>query len=250
MTSRSILLLAGGRSSRLGEEKAWVEIGGQPIIRRLLDAARAAGVTDRVIAVRDAAAFGRRLRGTDTPESVAELRIVADGQPDLGPVAGLAAGLAEARGDTVVVLAGDLPFVDAGLIEGLLVALEADPEADCVVPTVAGRDQPLCAAYRRTPALDAAEKLVAGAGAATRVETSRAGSGGAGTGGRGAGGAGPAVAALLDRLRVRRLDAVGSVAGPELAARTRGVDTLEDLVWARGWVARDHHEARDPRRSV
>lgn len=219
MAARSILLLAGGRSSRLGEEKAWVEIGDRPIIRRLLDAARDAGVTDRVIAVRDAASFARRLRETDTPGSEPEIRIVADRQPGRGPVAGLAGGLAEASGDVVVLLAADLPFVDAGLIEGLFVALEADPGADAIVPTVAGRDQPLCAAYRRIPALEAARRLVAGVGRP------------------GADGAGPAVAALLDRLRVRRVDAVGSFAGHELAVRTRGVDTPEDLAWARDRAA-------------
>lgn len=230
--TRSVVLLAGGRSRRLGRDKPLVVIGGWTILERALEAT--AAVDDIVLSVRDPAPHvavlvgaGWRLPGPETGDDGAfaellrgtrRLRVVPDPTPDLGPVAGLAAGLAAARGDRAVVLATDLPFVTAALVERLFDALERAPACDAIVPVVDGRDQPLLAAYR-TRAAAAASRLAAGPDAASPSA---------------AGGGGPSVAELLDALHVVRID--GAALGPieEVRRSARGIDTPQDLEWARG----------------
>ena len=218
--TRSVLLLAGGRSTRLGREKPWTVVGGRTLFARQLGAAR--DMADLVVSVRDAGPFARALleaRWSRAGENAfalegRRLRLIPDPVPGLGPVAGLAAGLAAAEGDGVAVFSADLPFVTAGLIEGLLAALEdgrhVDPDLDAVVPVVEGRAQPLCAAYRRR---------VAGAASAWLVSAPEP--------------RGPSVLGLLERLRVRRVTAVAPLGPAALADATRGIDTPEDLAWAR-----------------
>lgn len=212
---RSVLLVAGGRSTRLGREKPWVTIGDRTVFARQLHAAR--GFADLIVSVRDPRPFADALADagwTRRGESVFELehrrlRLAPDPTPDLGPVAGLAAGLEVAAGEAVAVFSGDLPFLTAGWIEALLSELEADADCDAVIPVVEGRDQPLCAAYRSRVA-GAAEASLAGAPAPR----------------------GPSVLGLIDRLNVRRVTSVGPYGPAEIAEVTRGVDTPEDVEWA------------------
>jgi len=67
--------------------------------------------------------------------------------PDSGPLGGLDAALTAARDDCVVLVAGDMPFITASFLEGL-VAL-SDP-VDAVVPRTERGYHPLCAVYRRS----------------------------------------------------------------------------------------------------
>lgn len=223
--TRSVLILAGGGSRRLGRDKMWVDIGGSPVVARVIDSARRApgGATpDILVSVREAAPFQERC-AADPDGVFAGIRLVTDDVPDAGPVAGLAEGLAAARGDVVVVLAGDLPFVSADLIGGLFEALEGAPDTDVIVPTLRGRDQVLCAAYR--------------AGLATRAADLMAGVKATGDTG-GSGPAGPRVDALFAGLNVCRVDSIAGRGPEELAVECRGIDTPADLAWARERVAR------------
>ena len=178
---RSVVIVAGGRSRRLGRDKPLVEIGGRTVLSRILEAT--AQFADAVLAVREVPPFRRALvaegwelgapgadrpgaastdppgvEGADPPGSVAlrspqgrALLVVPDPVPDLGPLAGVASGLDAARGAICVVLAGDLPFVTADLVDRLSRELASDAELDAVVPHARGGAQPLCAAYRRAP---------------------------------------------------------------------------------------------------
>ena len=219
----SVLLVAGGRSTRLGREKPWVRIGDRTVFARQLHAARP--FADVIVSVRDPRPFADALvdagwlrRGENAfGLEHRRLRLAPDPAPDLGPVAGLAAGLAIAAGDGVAVFSGDLPFLTAGWIEALLSELEVDPDCDAVIPVVQGRDQPLCAAYRSRVA-GVAEASLAGALAPR----------------------GPSVLGLIDRLNVRRVTSVGRYGPTELAEVTRGVDTPEDREWALRIAKRPH----------
>lgn len=143
------LLLAGGRSSRMGQEKAVLTIGEQPMIRRVAQVL-ASCCDEILLALRPASP------ADPGPERLAELcgideiRVVHDKAEDRGPVAGLAAGLAAARGEIVFAAACDLPFLRRALVRGLCAALRQNTTIDLVVPEVDGRLQPLLAAYRRT----------------------------------------------------------------------------------------------------
>jgi molybdopterin-guanine dinucleotide biosynthesis protein A len=216
--TRSVLVLAGGRSRRLGRDKAWVEVGGAPVLARVLRAAREALATDDpdlLVSVTDAAPFEARF-SVDLANEFAGVRLIEDDVSGAGPVAGLARGLAAARGDVVAVLAADLPFVGAALIDGLFRSLAGDDAVDVVVPLVDGREQLLCAGYRASVAARAADLMA----------------------GLSAGPSGPSVAALLHTLHVSRVVTVAALSPGELAIQCRGIDTPADLAWAHEEAAR------------
>lgn len=155
------VVLAGGRSSRMGTDKALIEVGGRPLALIAADALRAAGA-GRVVAI-----GGDR----DGLEAIG-LEVHPDDHPGEGPLGaivtalGLGLGLdidlhdGDSGGTThiVVVLACDMPTIDAETVAALVDALAAHPDADGAVPVLDGRRQILTAAYRvrLRPRLDAA----------------------------------------------------------------------------------------------
>ncbi len=149
------MILTGGRSSRLGTDKAHAAVAGTPLFERVL-AAVPPEVPVVVSGPLPVAQTGR------------QLAVVREDPPGGGPVAGIEAALTAVSTDVVVVLATDLPFLD-GVPPALAAGLTARPGVDALVATdAAGRDQPLLAAYR-TPALRSAlERLGGTAGAPMR----------------------------------------------------------------------------------
>ena len=117
-------VLAGGRSSRMGTDKALVEVDGIPMVRRVADALLAGGC-DPVWC-----------QGGDTEQlAVLGLETHADPAPHVGPLAAIAAAIAAAAPADVVVCACDLPALDgdvvaalihAGRPAGVLVAVASD----------------------------------------------------------------------------------------------------------------------------
>ena len=133
----SAAILAGGRATRFGGcDKSRLRLDGHSILEHQL--AELGKLTDDLMLV-----VGARDAATVAPPP---LRVVADRVPDCGPLGGLDAALAAARHDALVVVACDMPFVTASLLEHLL-ALTA--EADAVVPRTERGYHPLCAAYTR-----------------------------------------------------------------------------------------------------
>lgn len=119
----------------MGRDKAGLELGGVAMATRL--ARLLEGLFEELLLVGGeppASAPGRRV--SDPPGTPCALR-------------GLVGALQAARTEQVLVLATDLPLMSADL----LLALVAYPEADAVVPCPAEGPQPLCALYRREPAL-------------------------------------------------------------------------------------------------
>jgi molybdopterin-guanine dinucleotide biosynthesis protein A len=132
------LLLCGGKSARMGFDKALSELGGAPLMARPL------AVLDELCA-EVLLACGSRERYSELGRP-----LVLDGLGEAGPLAGLAAGLQEAarRGfEWVLVLACDMPAADPRLLAELLRrAREARADA-CLLQLPRGT-QPLFAAYR------------------------------------------------------------------------------------------------------
>lgn len=160
------ILLAGGRSRRMGRDKAWVDLAGRPLIRWALEALGQA--TDRQMVVARDAAAAERLAELGVP-------VVVDELVARGPLTGLHAGLRAADADLCLVLACDMPLVRPELLRLLTAAVGA---WDAAVPYVGedlppaalaggatrARDaglQPLLAAYRRA-CLPALAKLLQG----------------------------------------------------------------------------------------
>lgn len=144
------IILAGGQSRRMGADKAFVEFEGRALIERVLAALQP--VCEEIVIVANApepyARFGRR--------------VLPDTLPDFGPLAGLHAGLNAIGVELGVVVAVDMPFLNATLLRALIAAargwdavipaLGADVSADAVRSRRA-KDldlHPLHAVYRRT----------------------------------------------------------------------------------------------------
>jgi molybdopterin-guanine dinucleotide biosynthesis protein A len=150
------LILAGGASRRLGRDKAALMLGKQTLLDRTISIL--SSLVDDVLVVglkhqapdptRPDPTFGPRvgLRAEGGSTS-ATVRFVPDDLPDLGPLGGLLTGLRRLRSPYAVVVACDLPFLDAKVLHYLL---GLAPGHDAVVPVLAGRNQSLHAVYARS----------------------------------------------------------------------------------------------------
>jgi molybdopterin-guanine dinucleotide biosynthesis protein A len=143
------VVLAGGRSSRMGVDKAALDWHGCPLVHRVsgLLARHAAPV----VVVR---AGGQRL-----PELPPGVETAIDDRPGRGPLEGMAAGLRAVAGRraTAVVCATDLPFLHPAFVRALVARLDGHEVA---VGVGAGHVHHLAAVYR-TSLLAAVERLLA-----------------------------------------------------------------------------------------
>lgn len=116
--SCSILLLAGGRGQRMGgQDKGLMEWQGQPLIAHLHKQARA--LTDDLIISCN--------RNHDRYATYAD-HLVSDAESEFpGPLAGILAGLSQARHTQMLVLPCDAPSVDAALLQALLSTAQNAP---------------------------------------------------------------------------------------------------------------------------
>lgn len=138
------LVVAGGYSTRFGlAEKPLVEVGGEPMLARVVRALDPV-VDDVVIDCRadQVAPFETALA-----EVAADPRYAPDDDPDRGPIAGIACGLREIDAAETIVLSCDRPGVSATLLVALR-ALRRRFGAAVAVPSVDGHVQPLCGVYR------------------------------------------------------------------------------------------------------
>lgn len=144
---RSAIVLAGGRSSRMGVDKAALRLGGVTILEGLV--VKLARGFDEVVIV--AGAGGVALPSKLAPGSV---RLLRDPVPFEGPVNALRAGLAAIGAEVGFACACDLPFLNVRLAAELC-AMAAGHDA--AIARIAGRLQVLHAAYAKSclPALDA-----------------------------------------------------------------------------------------------
>ena len=147
------VVLAGGKAARLGgRAKPQLEVGGRTMLATVLAAVADA---DRRVVV-------------GPPQPVPDgVVVVREQPPGGGPVTALRTGLAEVDTDVVAVLAGDLPFLTAGLIAELRAALRGD---GVLVVDDGGRDQLLLGLWR-TPALRRAVRAAPGPAPVRRLLT-------------------------------------------------------------------------------
>ena len=125
------VVLAGGRAARMGgQAKPQLDVGGRSILEAVL-----AAVPDAV---------PRIVVGPPQPVP-ADVLVVREDPPRGGPVAAMRAGLAHVPTDVVALLAGDLPFVTAGLLRALRERLTGD---GVLVVDDTGRDQLLLGVWR------------------------------------------------------------------------------------------------------
>ena len=156
MPDVSAFILAGGKSSRMGRDKAFVELAGQTLLEHAVAVARAAvpaaGDDVRIVGVNP------RLAAFAAERKIA---LIADQFPERGPLAGIHAALRSSTSELNFVLSVDLPFITSECARFLIAAAAAN-SALATVPDVAGGIHPVSAVYRREFAGFAERALAAG----------------------------------------------------------------------------------------
>jgi molybdopterin-guanine dinucleotide biosynthesis protein A len=145
------IVLAGGRSSRMGTPKAALEWHGSTLLRRTL------GILSRVT---EGPIVVVRAPGQALPPLPPGIEVVDDPREGLGPLQGIAAGLGAltGRAEIAFVSSTDMPFLHPAFVRRVLRA--AQEGADVGLPVARGYPQPLAAAYR-TALAPAVARLVA-----------------------------------------------------------------------------------------
>ncbi|HEX8491530.1 MAG TPA: molybdenum cofactor guanylyltransferase [Pyrinomonadaceae bacterium] len=146
MTEIEGFILVGGKSSRMGSDKAQLRLGSQSFVEKIAEALASITETVSVVGVKAERVLGR-------------WPVVPDVHVEWGALGGLHAALRACRSEWAAIVACDLPFV-TGELFARLASLRENFEA--VVPVqVDGRLQPLCALYRTGICLSRAEELIA-----------------------------------------------------------------------------------------
>ena len=128
------VILAGGRSSRFGSNKAFAELHDKKIIEHVISVMQS--VFDEVVII------------TNQPEQYKEFgcKVLKDFIPDLGPVGGIITALRYTDKDAIFVVACDMPFISADAIKHILSGAQ---DYDAVVASVEDGIEPLFALYRK-----------------------------------------------------------------------------------------------------
>jgi molybdenum cofactor guanylyltransferase len=199
MTDRSALVagivLAGGRSTRMGTAKAGLEWHGSTLLRHVVGVV-ARGVDGPVIVV---GGPGQRL-----PALPPQVAVVDDPVAGRGPLQGIATGLAAiaASASAAVVCAVDLPLLHPAFLRRVTQELRADAALEVALPVALGHAQPLAAAYRTSLLPRISALLDAG-----RLHPGM----------------------LFERSRVTTLDEAALLADPMLAAVDPQLDSLRNV---------------------
>jgi molybdopterin-guanine dinucleotide biosynthesis protein A len=127
-------VLAGGKSSRMGSDKAFLRLGDETLLSLALKAAGAVAGDVRIVG--------------DAQKFTAFGRVVEDVYRGQGPLGGIHAALSSSVTELNLVLAVDLPFLETEFLKYLLSRAQ-ESKATITVPHAGGGLQPLCAIYRR-----------------------------------------------------------------------------------------------------
>lgn len=131
-------ILTGGKSSRMGRDKAFLVYSGSTLLNRTANAV--ARVTGSVTLMGDPSTYGNL-----------GFPVIPDRFSQSGPLAGMEAALTVTAAEWNLIVACDMPGMEPEFLAGLCEAAQTMPQdTDCLVPKTAdGRIHPLCAAYRR-----------------------------------------------------------------------------------------------------
>jgi molybdopterin-guanine dinucleotide biosynthesis protein A len=144
----SVVIQAGGQSSRMGEDKALKSFLGRPLIQRVVE--RMKPIADEIIVTTNQPA-GYEFLG---------LRLVPDLKPGRGALGGLYTAIASAASPLVAVAACDMPFASPEFFQGARRIMDEE-NADVVIAKTDEGYEPLHALYRRETCLPAIESAIA-----------------------------------------------------------------------------------------
>ena len=152
MSAVAGVVLAGGRSTRMGRPKASLEWHGSTLLHRVT------GIVARAV---DGPVVVVRAPGQELPQLALGMRVVEDPAEGRGPIQGLAAGLAAVAGEAEVayVSSTDVPLLHPAFVRAVLRA-GSEEDVDVALPVLHGYRHPLAAAYRTSLVPDV-EDLIA-----------------------------------------------------------------------------------------
>ena len=151
--SITAIVLAGGHSTRMGQDKALIPVDGQPLLLRVCKVAQVCAPEVLVVTP-----WGDRYEKILPPGCRLVQESMAPDEPSHGPLLGFAQGMAQVRTDWVLLLACDLPRFDASTLRAWMELLQDVPEeAIALLPRHPKGWEPLCGFYRRQclPSLEA-----------------------------------------------------------------------------------------------
>ena len=125
-------LLAGGKSSRMGEDKGLMLFKGKPVVQYVIDAL--VPVVNEVVIVSNNPAY-----------EIFGLKVIADDIKEVGPAGGIAAALQHSIAENNFVIGCDMPFVNSAAIEQLI---ENSEGWQITLPIHNGQLEPLFGVYR------------------------------------------------------------------------------------------------------
>ena len=145
MGDRAAFVLAGGQSTRMGADKAFVQLEGCTLLAHALALAKSVSSDVRIVgSPQKFAGFGE---------------VVEDEFPQHGPLAGIHAALRASSSELNLMLAVDMPFVEVPFLEYLFQEAARHESAMVTIPRGTGAWQTLCAVYRK-PFADLAEQAL------------------------------------------------------------------------------------------
>lgn len=141
------IILAGGKSSRIGEDKAFLEFEGKRLVEWVITSLKEVGEEIIIVA--------------NEPEKFNSLglKVVKDVLPGIGPLVGLYSGLLSSHLEYNFVCGTDMPFLSPSLIKYMLGQGQG---CDVVLPRIGSRVEPLCAVYKRSCLSSIAEVIKEG----------------------------------------------------------------------------------------
>ena len=144
-------VLAGGKSSRMGKDKALLEINGRTFLENAVDALRPNCSSIKIVLNRSQNHFVEKI----------STKYIFDIFENRGALGGIHAALNDCETELAIILAVDLPFVNEKVLKNLAeIALASDKFSAIVPRQDDGRLQPLCAVYRTEICLPKLKKLL------------------------------------------------------------------------------------------
>jgi molybdopterin-guanine dinucleotide biosynthesis protein A len=132
------IVLAGGKSLRLGRSKLLETIGGKSLIQRVVD--RLAILSTEIII---ATAHGEAVPCS----SPVRIKVVADIYPGKGPLTGIYSGLMASSSSEAIVVGCDMPFLNVSLLQYMIQVMA---DSAIALPRIGEMLEPLCAVYSRS----------------------------------------------------------------------------------------------------
>ena len=145
----SLLIIAGGKSSRLGQDKRFVEVGGVKLLENILQKAAKENFAEIFLCVE------REILPIQILSWKYEAKILEDKIKNVGAISGLANGLSKIKTKWALAVSADMPFFDFEIFK----SLEKIPAVKAVVPVVEKNFQPLAGFYHKSLANFFAEEI-------------------------------------------------------------------------------------------